>query len=163
MIGPHRPIEATTLLNPAFCGLLLNQSVQNFDTASSHRGMPFALLFLVLPLILHRPTRDKLPRSVRTKMHSWLQENPELRIGVAGRVREMIGITREALIFSAQHGVLSIRDDGTVASARRFRVPAAWHTDDELLDCWRKASVVGGWLGSGGEPATVFVMWGLRP
>jgi ABC-3C biological conflict system middle component len=55
-----RPAETANLLNPAFVGVLLRKAIDGY-TAESEAGMPFELIFLVLPLSLHPPTAARLP------------------------------------------------------------------------------------------------------
>ena len=50
----ERPIEVANLLNPAFCGRLLYQSIVGHSEYES-KDMPYVLFFLVLPLVLHAP------------------------------------------------------------------------------------------------------------
>ncbi len=51
--------EARALQNPAFCGILLWAFCREYyDSHSTHNGAPFALTFLVLPMVLHEGTRQ---------------------------------------------------------------------------------------------------------
>ena len=60
--------------NPAYCGTLLAKTTEDF-TKKSGRQFPFALAFLVLPVVLHRGTRSALPSSTVTSLLPWTQEN----------------------------------------------------------------------------------------
>ena len=73
-IWSERPIEIAHLLNPAFCSTLLFESITGYKQENGS-GMPFATAFLVLPVVLHKPTRDHLPKSIATKLHAWIQDN----------------------------------------------------------------------------------------
>ena len=70
----ERPPEVAHLFNPAFCALLLREAVRGFAEVSPS-GMPHPLVFLLLPIVLHKATRESLPGSITTKMHPWLQEH----------------------------------------------------------------------------------------
>jgi hypothetical protein len=101
-----RPTEVANLLNPAFCGRLLIECAEQY-----RRPLPFEFAMLVLPIVLHRDTRTKLPRSVATSMLTWVERNPEVRVGFAERVRDLAPFTREALRFCLAHARLRFRPE----------------------------------------------------
>jgi hypothetical protein len=72
----------------AFCDWLLREAVQGYASMRA-AGMPLPLAFLILPVVLHRPTRELAPGALTTKLHVWLQEHPEVRIKFAGRTKEL--------------------------------------------------------------------------
>ncbi len=47
--------------------------------------MPWTYSFIVAPLVLHRGTRDALPRTTRTNLNAWLAEHPVEHAGLARR------------------------------------------------------------------------------
>src|SRR4051812_5647594 len=102
----ERSPEVAALLNPAFCGVVMYAAVDGFAASDNGGGMPFELAFLILPLVLHKPSRDLFPQSVRTPFHSWWSENPSLQIGLAERVRAASELTREALMYLMSAGAV---------------------------------------------------------
>ena len=48
-----RTREIAYLLNPAFCGRILYTTIRAYNE-KSHRAFPFPLVYLVLPLVLHK-------------------------------------------------------------------------------------------------------------
>lgn len=157
-----RPFEVANLLNPAFCAVLLTSSVIEYEKAAS-RGMPYPLAFLVLPVVLHGFTRKEIPRSVATRMHSWLQEKPEMRVGFAERMRAMTPYTREAVIFCIQARVLRLNDQGEIIKGDVRIKPGNWESGAEPNVCRQKAGFVGRWLATAGDLSTIFIMWGIQP
>jgi len=109
-------------------------------------GLPVALAFLVLPIVLHTASRDALPRQIRTRMHAWLQAHEELRITFAGRARDMVPITRQALLFGAHHGLLALAPEGGVVSGKRALVQRRWPSDGEMAIYWKQAHFLGAGL-----------------
>ena len=77
-----RVVEEAYLFNPAFCGTLLAKTTEDF-TKKSGRQFPFALAFLVLPVVLHRGTRSALPGSTVTSLLPWTQENRQQLVDFA--------------------------------------------------------------------------------
>jgi Family of unknown function (DUF6521) len=96
----ERPIELANLLNPAFCGFLIRSAAASYKE-SKPEGMPFALAFLVLPLVLHVSTRKTLPRSVRTTLISWLRVS--VQVGWALRIAECSAKLFEPAISDVIH------------------------------------------------------------
>ncbi len=159
-----RPTELAYLFNPAFCGWVLREAVEGY-TLVRPGGMALPLAFLILPVVLHRPTRQLMPRAVTTKLHVWLQEHPEVKVAFAGRVGELAPFTREAILFLGAGGQLQVADDGTVTVAGKLgeRKAALTESSRDIKESVTKAKFVGRWFATAGEPATVFQNWGVCP
>jgi hypothetical protein len=157
----ERPQEVAYLLNPAFCALLLRESVRGYKLDQPN-GMPLPIAYLVLPVVLHRRTRESLP-TIRTRIHAWIEGNPEARVGFGVRTRSMVPYTREALVFAIQHGMLELDDTAVLGVARkrfsRFSPPEG----SEPAVCLEKAHDVGRLLARAGDVPTTYSMWGIRP
>ena len=159
-----RTVEEANLLNPAFCCVALTSSVIEYATID-RLGMPYPLSFLVLPIVLHKATRERLTRSVATSFPVWIQENSQLRIGFYERVVALKPITRETIMFGLLHDWLVLETGGLVratksdSDANRF----VRTLTDEAKECIRRARFVGKWFASAGSPQTVMALWGIRP
>ncbi|GAA6615748.1 three component ABC system middle component [Scytonema sp. NUACC26] len=161
----ERPVEYANLLNPAFCSILLQNAVKGYQKEKK-QGMPYPLLFFVLPLVLHSSTRNALPRTTITKLHIWLQKQPEVRVGFGDRASYLVPYTKEALAFGMQTGIVKICDDGkfTWVKGKLKAISAvSWFSDTEPAICCKKAEFVGRWLAQAGEVSTIYIMWGICP
>jgi Family of unknown function (DUF6521) len=160
-----RPPEEARLLNPAFVALLIRQAADaHFRTAA--RPLPWVLAFLVVPVALHRGTRDALPAGVTTSMARWLQDHPELRLSTAVRGRELAPVVREGLMFGIRGGLLQVTDDGGLSARRLRRRPPGttlYEPTDDYRDCTTRAAFMGRWCARSGTPATVMALWRMRP
>ena len=87
----ERPIEEARLLNPAFVGTLLWSCARAY-AATADQAQPYALLFVVAPVVLHKNTRESLPTTTRTSLVSWVGEKPRV---VGTRSRGGVRISRE--------------------------------------------------------------------
>lgn len=152
-----RPREEAALLNPAFCGRLLLVALTEYGEA----GMPFSVSFLILPLVLHKRTRDALPDTIRTSIPIWLQKNPDVRVGFDRRAAGLAGYTREALSFLVLHKKITTAGSLLVPLLHILKDKAP--ESEEIKECLRKARFVGRWLARGGTPATLFALFGIRP
>jgi len=113
----NRPPEIAALLNPAFCGFLMSTGLDAY-TQNVNEGAPYAFPFVMLPLVLHKPTRQAFPRSSRTAFsnldHQCRYRNSQSRLC---RTRKEHGSLRQGstgLCHAAQqylcHGVRAAQD-----------------------------------------------------
>lgn len=160
----ERPSEEQSLLNPAFCANLLWHAARGYAREDSG-ALSFEEAFLVLPIVLHRETREGLPHSTRTSLTVWLDQNPLARGRVESRARQLVSFTKEALTFGGTHGLL--RFEGC-----RLQADENWRTvvdrvlaesSNEVRDCAKRADFVGKWFAQTGSAATVFALMGVRP
>lgn len=159
----ERAPEEANLLNPAFLALLLHRTVAAY--ADEERpALPFILSTLVCPLVLHKRTREALPKKKTSSLLVWVNAEPSIRASLPQRVRALLPHTREAIIFAVQRGALVIQRDslaggpGAVASGTAIRRSSA-----EIDECIRKAELVGRWFAHAGTPEAILAVLGLEP
>jgi hypothetical protein len=160
----ERSIEERHLLNPSFCSVLLWYSAAGYVT-KRNPAMPLALPFLVLPIVLHRSTRESLPRTTGTSLATWLTDQPLVRARVAERAVALRPFTQEALLFGGAHQLLMLGADGIRASASMKRTIESGlaGTGDEVRACAKRADFVGKWFEKAGKVETVLALLGVRP
>ncbi len=160
-----RVVEEANLFNPAFCATVLAKTADEF-VKKAHRPLPFALAFLVLPVVLHRGTRMGLPGSTVTSLLPWIQDNREQLVDFPIRVQRLRGITREALLFGVQHRTLEITTEGNVEVGQKRQSPTDKRTGlftDEARECVDRAGFIGRWFATAGTTATIYAAWGVAP
>jgi hypothetical protein len=160
----QRSREERVLLNPGFCSNLLWHAAAGY----AHDGLghlSFEESFLVLPFVLHRETREALPRSSRTSMAVWLDENPLARGRVASRARMLVPFTKEALTFGGTHGLVRLEQGRLHADAswQRSVTQALRSSSDEVRGCAKRAEFIGKWFAQTGSATTVLALLGVRP
>lgn len=156
----ERPIEIRNLFNPAFCGLVLHRSLNAFAGVDD-RGMPFSLSLLVLPLCLHRQTREVLQLGNRSYFLKIAAEHPELQVGLAGRCADILPFTFEALGFLMHVGELGVRPDGRLEPGGDVRKTPSG--TKETVACQRAAAFLGREFAKIGDRGTIYATLGLRP
>lgn len=159
-----RTIEERVLLNPAFCAAL----IWHFATAGGVRGertLTFAEAHLVLPIVLPKTSRDALPRSTRTSLAAWLDENPSFHATLAIRARTMVPFTRDALIFGGTRQLLQVSTEEVRANMewKRRANSALRQSSAETQACLKKAAFLGTWFIETGAASTVMALLGVRP
>jgi len=161
----ERPQDVANLLNPAFDGLLLHRAAVGYEK-EVETGMPFELMFLVLPFVLHEPTRRRLPAKVTTQLTTWLQGERDILLGFADRATDLVPYTQEGILYLTNHSLLLLGDDGrfSVGSAK-FKQGIGNLTDasDEVRNCHKMSLAVGRWLALSGSSTTMFALLGIRP
>lgn len=160
----QRSREERALLNPGFCTTLLWHAAHGYAGAGSG-ALSFEESFLVLPFVLHRETREALPRDVRTSLAVWLGDNPLARRRIASRARFLVPFTKEGMIFGGVHGVLRIESGRLRAEEAWKRAMRRWisTSSDEVRECAKRAEFVGKWFAQAGSAPTVLALMGVRP
>ena len=158
-----RPSEERALLNPAFYSAVLWNAAGGYASVAS-APLPLDLAFLIGPFVLHRETRESLPRAVTTSLAVWLDDNPLIRARAGGRARSLVAYAKEALLFGGMHGLLDLSGGNISARTERTRAVNATlrNVTDEVRLCMRRAEFVGRWFASAGSPGTVMALVGVR-
>ena len=156
-----RPVEIANILNAGFCSILIKDSISGFSQVNN-KEMPYALSFIILPMVLHKPTRDCLPRSIRTQFHTWIERNQKVQVGFANRAHQLIPYTKEAIIFGMEAGIINITESGRLALGNSSLKNIPWNSEAEVAICRKKALFVGRWLAKGGKVSTIYILWGIR-
>ncbi len=157
--------ETRNLLNPSFCSIVLWSAARGYAEQSRKRALPFEIAFLVLPIVLHRETRESLPRTQRTSIAAWADENPLVRSHITERSRQLAPFTREALMFGGSYGVLKF-SVGDVIGSNEWSNKIANTIDEcsaEIRDCVKKAEFIGKWFAKTGNASTVMALLGVKP
>lgn len=156
-----RPRELRTLFNPAFCGVVLLRALKGYESNDAS-GIPFSLSLLVLPLCLHKVSREAINRGSRSYFTKILDDNPPIRVGLAERANDLLPYTFEAMGYLMQQDAIEVSDDG-----RLFVKPRSIKTKisgtEETRACQRAAQTLGKKFAVTADRVTIYVSLGLRP
>ncbi|MGF7077722.1 three component ABC system middle component [Mucilaginibacter sp. UYCu711] len=158
-----RSIITANLLNPAFCGEVIRRTVISFNENEKGLAMPFVLAFLILPIVLHKRTRQKMPVKSTTYFHSWVEENEAVFIGFADRAKQMMPFTREAISFLMIQQAMTVDEEGFVYAGRYKKATPKGENTEEINEIYKKAELLGKWLRLTGNPQTIFMFLKIRP
>jgi len=137
-----RVIEEAHLFNPAFSATLLAEAIDDYCDKAKH-PLPFAVAFLILPIVLHEGTRKALPKSTLTALLPWVQDHRETLVGFPERVRQLQEITREAVLFGLQHEILELESGALRVGSLRKTVTSnrtPLYTD-EVKECVERSGL----------------------
>jgi hypothetical protein len=157
----QRPFEIRNLFNPAFCGLVLFRAIQGYEEEDT-RGMPFSLSLLVLPLCLHKDSREVIAASTRSYLLKVAEKNPQVQIGFADRVTATLPYAFEGFGLLMERGCISVADDGRL-QAVPDKVRRSVTGTDETISCQRAARFVGREFARIADRVTVYTTFGIRP
>ena len=154
----RRAPEAVALFNEALTSELLVNSAWAKEQDSG-TGLSWPACFLILPLALHPPTRESLPRSPSVTLAAWAVRNAAISQGIGPRVATMAGPTKRALRFGLRSGRLTLSGTDLLATSRP-RNPNTREWSDELTAAVRAARLSGRWF-RGIDVYTAFNLLGI--
>lgn len=157
----QRPFEIRNLFNPAFCGLILFRALHGYEEADA-QGMPFSLSLLVLPLCLHKDSREVIASSPRSYLLKTTEKNQQVMVGFSDRVTQMLPYAFEGFGLLMERGCISISDDGRIQTVPK-KVRSAVTGTDETIACQKVAHIVGREFARISDRVTVYTTFGIRP
>lgn len=157
----QRPREIRNLFNPAFCGLVLTRAMEGFSE-TANVPMPFSLTLLVLPLCLHKPTREQIKAAAQSYFTKILQEHPEIRVGLAQRTRQLFPYTMEAFAYLMWTGAIAIDGSGCITLKKKM-VRRSTTGSQDTKDCQTVARSLGRKLALINDRVTIYTTLGVRP
>lgn len=157
----RRPIEIRNLFNPAFCGLVLFRALQGYEEEDT-RGMPFSLSLLVLPLCLHKDSREVIADSSRSYLLKTAEKNQQIMVGFPDRAAQMLPYALEGFGLLMERGCLIVAEDGRIQTVPD-KVRKTIKGTDETVSCQRVARIVGREFARIADRVTVYTTFGIRP
>lgn len=152
-----RPRIEANLLNPALVALILSRSAHSYESEAG-RPMPWPMAYIVVPLVLHRPTRRAFPRDTRTHFSVWVSRNPLLRSGFPRRAYALRMFVSEGLRLGLRTGALTMEGASLSGTLSKARPPTG-----ELPELLKTAALLGRWLAHNHQSSSVFVLLGVSP
>lgn len=157
----QRPFEIRNLFNPAFCGLILFRALHGYEEEDD-RGMPFSLSLLVLPLCLHKDSREVIASSPRSYLLKTTEKNQQVMVGFADRVTQTLPYTFEGFGLLMERGCIAVADAGRIQTVPD-RVRKTVTGTDETVSCQKVARIVGREFARIADRVTVYTTFGIRP
>lgn len=156
-----RPREIRNLINPAFCGLLLARGIEGYCD-ETEKSMPFSLSLLILPLCLHKRTRDQLKAATRSYLIKIIEEHPEFRVDLAQRASNLLPYAMESYALLSSHGAITVDGNGGISTVQG-KIKRTISGSQETKDCQSVARILGKKLAQINDRATIYTALGIRP
>jgi hypothetical protein len=159
----ERPSEEARNLNPAFCADLMARTIGEFHK-SRQTPLSMATVFLILPLTLHKPTRDALPGRANAAFATWVAENGPLLAVLPERVNRLRPISREALLFAIRYRLLAIHEGGLVPGGKPVRLTSRPSpSTDDVSETRAAAGLLGRWFAGQATEGSILQGLGVAP
>ena len=160
----NRAQEEANHFNPAYCGALIYEFVRAYEKEAP-TPPNYALIFCALPVAMHAPTRDRLPRTTLTGLFPWLERTPAVRIGFADRARGLAPYLREAIQFALARNALVVNESGCIALGSKrasFTPKVLDYMTSDIRNTVTATRMVGRWFAASGDTSTILAAWGVR-
>jgi len=157
----QRPVEIRNLFNPAFCGLVIFRALHGYEEEDA-RGMPFSLSLLVLPLCLHKNSREVITSNPRRYLLKTVEKNQQVMVGFAERVTHMLPYAFEGFGLLMERGCIETADNGRILTVPD-KVRKKLKGTDETVSCQKVARIVGKEFGRIADRVTIYTTFGIRP
>ena len=157
----RNPIVAN-LFNPAFCGEIIRIVINNYNK-HTNRKFPFAFSYIILPILLHKETRDKMPRTIRTYFFVWVEENDSLFFDFSKRTKSMVKYTKEALLFLLAYKKIEITELGEIISTKERARQIKKDDYEEYNEIIKKAEMLGKWLATTSDVKSIYSFFRITP
>lgn len=125
-------------------------------------GMPFSLALLVLPLCLQKDSRQVIANSPRSYLLKTVERNPQMLIGFADRVSDMMPFTFEAFGLLMKSDCFVVSQEGRLKIVPS-RIRKSVHGTSESISCQRVARVIGKEFARIADRVTIYMTLGIRP
>lgn len=159
----QRPFEVRNLFNPAFCGLILFRALHGYEEEDD-RGMPFSLSLLVLPLCLHKDSREVIVNSPRSYLLKTTEKNQQVMVGFADRTTQMLPYAFEGFGLLMERGCIVVGRDGRVHTVpKKVRKTIDKTSTAETVACQKVARIVGKEFARIADRVTLYTTFGIRP
>src|SRR3954471_1282378 len=105
-------MDRSLMHNSALACFVLTSFAREYQALTANTRLPsFEKLLLVLPLALHKPTRDGIRRrQFATPLYSVITEEPRIIEGLRSRVAAHAGVSCQGLNIACETGLLVKRD-----------------------------------------------------
>ena len=154
-----RTTEEFALFNPAFLGYMINRAAYGW-AKTQNLGMPLAVTYLVLPVVLHGPTRRALPTTTRTNLLVWMQDHPSQVSAFPAHAINLKQRVSDAIVLASSTGLV-IGNGGLLTRGAARKMPK--DTSDEVRECFAKAEWVARWFAQTSPAMSLFTYWGVKP
>jgi len=156
-----RPTEVANLLNPAYFAVLINKVCDGYQSEVKE-GLPYALAFITLPIVMYPDSAEILPKTSRTRFQLWLQQNPEVLFNFAKRAKMLAPYIREGISFGVSHNVIRLTEGGNIIP-QPLKGLKKWEDAPIQRTTAKQAHLIGKIFGHVNDVPTLFATLGVRP
>jgi Family of unknown function (DUF6521) len=147
--------------NPAFLGEILFRFCKAYSAVGG-QPVPYALLFVALPVVLYKDLRVTVRPLSYSLLHVWVSNNPVIRLRLPTLARRLVPATREAAMLLLASGRLRLSGgEVTAVQLRRGRRGKVEPSSGSIHECLTKAETLGRWCGRALNQSQIFLLLGV--
>lgn len=162
-IWEERPVTVAHLLNPAFCGEIIRRCCQSYqDKHLEKNSLPYPLCFLVMPLVLHKEIRNKLPTTTKRNFIDWIESNQLIKSEIPKLTKILVPYTKESIMFLLHYGVAGLNSKGEIEIYAKSNGKIK-SEQKEIEECFAKAELIGRWFSSLKGYQSIYISLGIKP
>lgn len=155
------PSEVSALFNPAYLAILATRTVEGYRRETGS-GTPLPVAIVSVAMSLDRDVVASLTMNIRSHVGAWKYGNPRAFARIPRLCESHSGKIRSGIIFALHHRLLTVDDGYLELGSTTIRKNLAGFSDD-VAGSQRAANYLGRWFSSGGSPATLLSLLGVRP
>ena len=157
----RNPIVAN-LFNPAFCGEAIRRTIKSYND-NSKESFPFALSFLILPLLLHKRTRERMPKSTASYLFAWVENNDDLFYNFSQRAKDMVPFTKESIMFLLQNKHIDVDQSGGLNFVNKRQKRIQGDDLEEFDMIMKNTNMLGKWLAKNSNVNSIYSFFRIIP
>ena len=158
----NRTAILANLLNPAFCGEIMRRFIKAYNDKSEEQTS-FLLCFIVLPILLHKDTREQLPKTTNTHLLTWIDSKDALFMDFPNRVKNMKAYTKETLMFLLSQQAIIFNAESKIEATTFRKKKFNGEETEEAEEILKKAEFLGKWLTKAEDIKTLFSFLRITP
>ena len=101
-------------------------------------------------------------RAFRQKS-KWLEENAIVKIFIGTRIKNLVPYTRESIQFLIYYDAININTKAELELISYRKKAIQYKNSNEIEDIYKKAEMLGKWLGRTGNIKTIYSLIGIKP
>jgi hypothetical protein len=158
----NRSRDIANIFNPPFCCTILTSSIFYYQKKFP-LGMIFPLTYLVLPLVIHKQTRNCLPVTIKTSLPMWVEKNSNLLFQLNDHVNDLKPFLMESILFGFHYNWLKVNNGFVKISLTDNKVKSFdSKLKGEVHECFLKSKFLGRWFSNSGNPETILGLFGVK-
>lgn len=155
--------ETLRLLNPAFLATVIGHAAAGY-VEHRDQGLPFAIAFIIPPLVLHKDTRSVLPKMITSKLPDWAHKNSAELAFLPDHTHELQAAVRSAILVGTHFDIINFDDNARMRAGPQFNpksAPKEMKQSDEVEEIMKKSHFIGRWLSVSGNQPTILSILGI--
>lgn len=157
----YQNTEVGNLLNPAFCSLIYASIVDGYNSKNK-KSIPIYMPYILLPIVLHRESREKIPNTSITKFHLWIQSEGQIVMGLDERIKRLKPFVSNSSMFLFGQGLLCLDDDYRLSIKNQKKTKQIINKAEYVAEYTRSAKVLGAICGKFDSDSTILALLGVK-